>query len=104
MQRRNQAVKMLVKSSIVAFALVVSGSAWAQANTARTTDEGSTHIPLISSDDGSFDVATTLSTNRKDRRNTRQDCRHQNGVVGHDKRNCKQEKRKTKTKTTQPTG
>jgi hypothetical protein len=39
------------------------------------------------STDGSFTIA---QTNGQDRRDTRQNCRHANGAVGADKRNCKQ--------------
>ena len=46
--------------------------------------------------DGSFAIAQTNGTNRRqDRRGDRQDCRQQEGV-GADKRNCKQEGRQTR--------
>jgi len=32
-----------------------------------------------------------------DRRDSRQDCRHQEGAVGGDKRNCKQQRRQTRS-------
>ena len=42
--------------------------------------------------DGSFTIAQTAGSERRgDRRDTRQDCRQQNGAVGGDKRNCKQQ-------------
>ena len=48
------------------------------------------------STDGSFSIAQTQGMNRRaDRRDTRQDCRHQEGAVGADKRNCKQQRRQT---------
>ena len=48
------------------------------------------------STDGSFTIAQTNGTNRRqDRRGDRQDCRQQEGV-GADKRNCKQEGRQTR--------
>lgn len=40
--------------------------------------------------DGSFTVA---QTNGQDRRSDRQDCRQEGGLVGADKRNCKQDSR-----------
>ena len=46
------------------------------------------------STDGSFIIAQTNGMDRRqDRRGGRQDCRQQAGVVGADKRNCKQEGR-----------
>lgn len=49
------------------------------------------------STDGSFIIAQTNGMNRRqDRRDTRQDCRQQEGAVGADKRNCKQEGRQTR--------
>ena len=59
------------------------------AETVRVSDESST--------DGSFSIAQTQGMNRRaDRRDTRQDCRHQEGAVGADKRNCKQQRRQTR--------
>lgn len=44
--------------------------------------------------DGSFTLAQTNGMDRRqDRRDTRQDCRSEGGLVGADKRNCKQEGR-----------
>jgi hypothetical protein len=49
------------------------------------------------STDGSFSIAQTQGMNRReDRRDTRQDCRQQEGAVGADKRNCKQQGRQTR--------
>lgn len=46
------------------------------------------------SPDGSFTLAQTNGMERRqDRRDTRQDCRSEGGLVGADKRNCKQEGR-----------
>jgi len=39
---------------------------------------------------------------RQDRRDTRQDCRSQNGLMGADKRNCKQEGRQDDDDATKP--
>ena len=42
----------------------------------------------------SYETAGTVGMdNREDRRDTRQDCRQGEGVVGHDKRDCKQDSR-----------
>ena len=47
--------------------------------------------------DGSIILAQTQGMNgRTDRRDTRQDCRGQEGAVGMDKRNCKQQGRATR--------
>ena len=44
--------------------------------------------------DGSFVLAQTNGMERRqDRRDTRQDCRQEQGAVGADKRNCKQQGR-----------
>jgi hypothetical protein len=59
------------------------------AETVKVSDKAST--------DGSFSIAHTQGMNRRaDRRDTRQDCRHQEGAVGADKRNCKQQRRQTR--------
>lgn len=59
------------------------------AETVKVSDKAST--------DGSFSIAQTQGMNRRaDRRDTRQDCRHQEGAVGADKRNCKQQRRQTR--------
>ena len=57
--------------------------------TVKMSDKAST--------DGSFRIAQTQGMNRRaDRRDTRQDCRHEEGAVGADKRNCKQQRRQTR--------
>ena len=59
------------------------------AETVKVSDKAST--------DGSFSIAQTQGMNRRgDRRDTRQDCRHQEGAVGADKRNCKQQRHQTR--------
>jgi hypothetical protein len=59
------------------------------AETVKVSDKAST--------DGSFRIAQTQGMNRRaDRRDSRQDCRHQEGAVGADKRNCKQQRRQTR--------
>ena len=46
------------------------------------------------SPDGLFTLAQTGGMmRRQDRRDARQDCRQQEGAIGMDKRNCKQERR-----------
>jgi hypothetical protein len=69
------------RSSIIIFSLVVGVSLSTSAETVKVTDKAST--------DGSFTIAQTNGQNRRD---TRQDCRQQEGA-GADKRNCKQEAR-----------
>jgi hypothetical protein len=76
-------------SSIIVFSLVVGVSISADPETATVMDKTST--------DGSFTIAQTNGMNRRqDRRGDRQDCRQQEGAVGADKRNCKQEGRQTR--------
>jgi len=66
------------KASVIIFGLIVGVPFLASAQTANVPDKTST--------DGS---STTAQRNGQNRRDTRQDCRHQEGV-GADKRNCKQ--------------
>ena len=73
---------MIIRSSVVIFGMVVGMSISTNAETVKVMDELST--------DGSFTIA---QTNGQERRDTRQDCRGQNGAVGQDKRNCKQQER-----------
>ena len=74
---------MIIRSSMIIFGMVVGMSISTNAETVKVMDEAST--------DGSFTIA---QTNGQDRRSNRQDCRQQNGAVGADKRNCKQEGRR----------
>ncbi len=77
------------RSSIFVFSLVVGVSISADAETVKVMDKAST--------DGSFTIAQTNGMNRRqDRRGDRQDCRQQEGAVGADKRNCKQQGRQTR--------
>jgi len=46
-------------------------------------------------------VQTGGMVRRQDRRDTRQDCRHQEGAVGMDKRNCKQVRRQQRSSSPQ---
>jgi hypothetical protein len=72
---------------MIVFGVVVSMSIATNAETVKDQ----------ASPDGSFTIAQTNGMERRqDRRDTRQDCRQQNGAVGADKRNCKQEGRQQK--------
>ena len=73
---------MIIRSSMIIFGMVVGMSISTNAETVKVMDEAST--------DGSFTIA---QTNGQDRRDTRQDCRQEEGAVGGDKRNCKQQGR-----------
>ena len=77
------------RSSIIIFSLVGGVSLATSAETVKMTNKAST--------DGSFSIAQTQGMNRRgDRRDTRQDCRQEEGAVGADKRNCKQQRRQTR--------
>jgi hypothetical protein len=77
---------MIMRSLMIIFGVVVGMSISANAEPAKVMDETSI--------DGSFTIAQTNGMERRqDRRDTRQDCRQQNGLVGADKRNCKQQGR-----------
>jgi len=77
---------MIIRSSIIFFGIVVGRSMSTNAETIKVMDEAAT--------DGSFTVTQTSGMERRqDRRDTRQDCRQQNGLVGADKRHSKQQGR-----------
>ena len=77
---------MIIRSSIIAFCLVVGVSISTSAETVKVLNQAST--------DGSFIIAQTQGMERRgERRDTRQDCRGGKGAVGKDKRDCKQEGR-----------
>ena len=77
---------MIIRSSMIIFGMVVGMSISTNAETVKVMDEAAS--------DGSFIIAQTNGMDRRqDRRGGRQDCRQQAGVVGADKRNCKQEGR-----------
>ena len=77
---------MIIRSSVIIFGLVVGMSSSTNAETVRVMDVAST--------DGSFTVAQTSGMERRgERRDTRQNCRHEKGAVGADKRHCKQQGR-----------
>ena len=73
---------MIIRSSMIIFGMVVAMSISTNAETVKVRD--------LTSADGSFTVA---QTNGQERRDTRQDCRQQNGAAGADKRGCKQQGR-----------
>jgi hypothetical protein len=77
---------MAVRSSMLIFGMVVGMSISTNAETVKVMDEAST--------DGLFVLAQTNGMERRgERRDTRQTCRHQNGLIGADKRDCKQQGR-----------
>lgn len=77
---------MIIRSSVIIFGTVVGMSISTNATTVKVIDEAST--------DSSFIIAQTAGSERRgDRRDTRQDCRQENGAIGGDKRNCKQQRR-----------
>ena len=54
-------------------------------------------VPIVADWATSAALAQTAGMNRRqDRRGDRQDCRQQEGLVGADKRNCKQQGRQTR--------
>ena len=73
---------MIIRSSMIIFGMVVAMSISTNAETVKAGEGAST--------DGSFIIA---QTNGQDRRDTRQDCRQDNGAAGADKRGCKQQGR-----------
>ena len=80
----------MIRSSMLIFGMVVGVSISTHAELlqepVRVMDKAST--------DGSFLIAQTAGMDRRqDRRDTRQDCRQKNGVIGADKRHCKQQGR-----------
>ncbi len=76
----------MFRSSMLIFGILVGLSISTNAETIKVMNEAST--------DGSFIIAQTNGMERRqDRRDTRQDCRQQNGAVGADKRGCKQQGR-----------
>jgi len=71
---------MIIRTSMLIFGMVVGMSVSTNAETLKVVDEAA-------STDRSFIIAQTNGQNRRD---TRQDCRQDNGAVGADKRDCKQ--------------
>jgi hypothetical protein len=75
-----------VSTSLMIIGVVVTMSVPANAATVRLTEGASARSSLVL-------IQTPGMERRQDRRDTRQDCRQQNGLVGQDKRACKQEGR-----------
>ena len=68
------------------FGMVAGMSIPTNAETVKVMDEASTEAPLV--------LAQTAGMERRqERRETRQNCRQANGLVGADKRHCKQNAR-----------
>jgi hypothetical protein len=77
-------VALISRSPIIALCFVAAGSTVTNAETVRVGKPS----------DGSFVVAQTSGMERRqDRRANRQDCRQKEGLIGKDKRDCKQEGR-----------
>ena len=73
-------------SSLIIFSLVVGVPIPTNAEPVKMMDEASS--------DGLFTLAQTGGMmRRQDRRDSRQDCRQQEGAIGADKRSCKQGRR-----------
>jgi hypothetical protein len=76
----------VARSSLIIFSLVVGVPISTNAETVKVMDEASS--------DGLFTLVQTGGmTRRQDRRDSRQDCRQQEGAIGADKRSCKQGRR-----------
>ena len=75
-----------ISGSIIIFSLVVGVPISTNAETVKMMSGASP--------DGLFTLAQTGGMmRRQDRRDARQDCRQQEGAIGMDKRNCKQQAR-----------
>ena len=68
------------------FGMVAGMSIPTNAETGKVMDGASTEAPLVL-------AQTTGMERRQERRETRQNCRQANGLVGADKRHCKQNAR-----------
>ena len=75
-----------ISGSIIIFSLVVG--------VPISTNAEIVKVMNVASPDGLFTLAQTGGMmRRQDRRDSRQDCRQQEGAIGMDKRNCKQQRR-----------
>jgi len=75
-----------ISESILIFSLAVGAPLSTNAETVKMMNGASP--------EGLFTLAQTRGmVRRQDRRDARQDCRQQEGAIGMDKRNCKQERR-----------
>ena len=77
---------VFISGSIIVFSLIIGVPLSTNAEPVKVMDEASSDSPFIIAQTNGMD-------RRQDRRGGRQDCRQQAGVVGADKRNCKQEGR-----------
>jgi hypothetical protein len=78
----------VARSSLIIFSLVVGVPISTIAEPVKV---------MNASPDGLFTLAQTGGMmRRQDRRDSRQDCRQQEGAIGMDKRNCKQARRQQK--------
>ena len=81
---------MVIRSSMLIFGMVAGMSISTNAKTVSTNAE-TVKVMDGAATDGSFIVAQTSGMERRgERRDTRQHCRGLNGLVGADKRHCKQ--------------
>ena len=80
----------VARSSLIIFSLVVGVPISTIAEPAQVMNGASP--------DGLFTLAQTGGMmRRQDRRDSRQDCRQQEGAIGMDKRNCKQARRQQRS-------
>jgi len=80
----------VARSSLIIFSLAVGMPISTNAETVKVMN--------MASPDGLFTLAQTGGmVRRQDRRDSRQDCRGQEGAVGMDKRNCKQQRRQQRS-------
>ena len=78
--------RAFISGSIIIFSLVVGVPISTNAETVKVMNEASPEVLFIL-------AQTRGMVRRQDRRDARQDCRQQEGAIGMDKRNCKQERR-----------
>ena len=80
----------VARASLIIFSLAVGMPVSTNAETFKVTN--------VASPEGLFTLAQTQGMmRRQDRRDSRQDCRGQEGAVGMDKRNCKQQRRQQRS-------
>lgn len=80
----------MLKQTLAACTVVALSTGLAFASTPLETGASQPVTPAFES----YEVAQTNGMDRRqDRRGTRQDCRQDNGALGKDKRDCKQDSR-----------
>src|SRR3954469_26061080 len=89
-ERQDVTPALVARSCIVIFSLIVGASITTNADTVKAKAMDNVQMMDKASTDGSFTIAQTNGQNRRD---NRQDCRKDEGAVGADKRNCKQQGR-----------